>query len=67
MELFERQGYAETTIADIGTRTFFSYFASKDEILFPDADARMDGALRAIAQRRPDDRPVDVPSGPRWG
>ena len=46
-ELFERDGYERTTVADIaaaadiGTRTFFSYFASKEELLFPESDARV--------------------------
>lgn len=65
-DLFERHGYDETTVADIaaaadiGTRTFFSYFASKEELLFPRMDARVTAAIEAIAARRPDDRPVDV-------
>ena len=66
VELFERNGYHDTTIADIaaaadiGTRTFFGYFASKEELLFPDTDGRVDAALAAIATREPGDRPVDV-------
>ncbi|WP_410664124.1 TetR/AcrR family transcriptional regulator [Amycolatopsis sp. lyj-84] len=65
-ELFERQGYDETTIADIaaaaeiGARTFFSYFASKEELLFPDADERVRAAIDAIATRDPDEGPADV-------
>ncbi|WP_410602985.1 TetR/AcrR family transcriptional regulator [Amycolatopsis sp. lyj-90] len=65
-ELFERQGYDETTIADIaaaaeiGARTFFSYFASKEELLFPDADERVRAAIEAIATRGPDEGPADV-------
>lgn len=65
-DLFARVGYDETTVADIaaaadiGTRTFFSYFASKEELLFPASDARVSAALRAIDARRPGDRPVDV-------
>ncbi|MBB1153945.1 TetR/AcrR family transcriptional regulator [Amycolatopsis dendrobii] len=66
MDLFERNGYDETTIADIaaaaeiGTRTFFSYFASKEELLFPDAESRVQALLGALANRAPDDRPIDL-------
>lgn len=65
-ELFARKGYDETTIADIaaaadiGARTFFGYFASKEELLFPDLDARIQTALDAIATHAPDEGPVDV-------
>lgn len=66
MQLFETRGYDGTTVADIaaaaeiGTRTFFTYFASKEEVLFPGADNRVRAALDAIAARGPDDRPSDV-------
>lgn len=46
--------------ADIGTRTFFGYFASKEDLLFPRADRRVAAALDAIRTRRPEERPVDV-------
>jgi len=65
-DLFEQRGYDGTTVADIadaaeiGTRTFFSYFASKEELLFPESDARVAAALAAIANRQPGDRPADV-------
>jgi AcrR family transcriptional regulator len=65
-ELFEARGYDGTTIADIAaaagvsTRTFFSYFASKEEVLFPDADARVKAAQTAIDQRRPGERPTEL-------
>jgi AcrR family transcriptional regulator len=65
-DLFERHGYDGTTIADIaaaadiGTRTFFSYFASKEELLFPEGDARIKAAMAAIANRKPTDRPADI-------
>src|SRR5258705_5542317 len=64
--LFERNGYDETTIADIadaaeiGTGTFFSYFASKEELLFPESDARVRAAVEAIATRGPDDGPAEL-------
>ncbi|WP_308646186.1 TetR/AcrR family transcriptional regulator [Nocardia farcinica] len=66
IELFETQGYEQTTVADIaaaaevGTRTFFNYFASKEELLFPDPDERVRAAVAAIAARRPGERPVEV-------
>jgi AcrR family transcriptional regulator len=65
-ELFERDGYERTTIAgiaaaaDIGTRTFFSYFASKEELLFPEGDERIRATLDAIATRTPDEGPAEV-------
>ena len=66
MELFATRGYDGTTFADIAaaaqiaTRTFFGYFASKEELLFPGADARVQAAIGAIATRAKDDRPSDV-------
>ena len=65
-KLFELHGYDGTTIADIAaaadisTRTFFSYFASKEDVLFPDADARVKAALTAIDERRPGERPTQI-------
>jgi AcrR family transcriptional regulator len=65
-ELFESRGYEATTVADIaaaadvGTRTFFNYFDSKEELLFPEPDARVRAAVHAIATRRPSERPVEV-------
>jgi AcrR family transcriptional regulator len=65
-ELFGSRGYDRTTIADIAaaadvsTRTFFSYFASKEDILFPDADARVQAALTAIDERRPGEPPTAI-------
>jgi len=64
--LFQERGYAETTIAqvteaaDVGARTFFRYFPSKEDLLFPESDLRVQAALDAIAHRAPGDGPVDV-------
>ncbi|MEV6096762.1 helix-turn-helix domain-containing protein [Nocardia sp. NPDC051981] len=66
VEQFESRGYEATTVADIaaaaevGTRTFFNYFASKEELLFPEPDERVQAAVRAIATRRAGERPVEV-------
>jgi AcrR family transcriptional regulator len=65
-ELFSDRGFEATTIADIaaraevGTRTFFGYFPTKEDVLFPESDARVRVALTAIADRRPDEQPVEV-------
>jgi AcrR family transcriptional regulator len=65
-DLFQRKGFAETTIAeiaeaaDVSTRTFFGYFASKEEILFADTEGRIALAFEVIDRRAPDDRPGDV-------
>ncbi|MDN5859995.1 MAG: TetR/AcrR family transcriptional regulator [Pseudonocardia sp.] len=64
--LFERHGYDGTTVADIaaeaeiGTRTFFGYFASKEDVLLPEVDARVAAAVAAINARGARDRPADV-------
>jgi AcrR family transcriptional regulator len=63
VDLFERQGYERTTIAEIaaaaemGPRTFFHYFASKEEILFPDSEQRVQDAVAAIAGNTGDRSP----------
>lgn len=65
-DLFARKGYDETTVADIaaaaeiGARTFFSYFASKEELLFPESDTRVRATLDAIATRAPGEGPAEV-------
>jgi AcrR family transcriptional regulator len=66
VDLIERNGYDGTTVAsiaaaaEIGTRTFFSYFASKEEVLFPESDARVQATIDAIASRRPEEGPAEV-------
>ncbi|GHA65159.1 hypothetical protein GCM10010372_76160 [Streptomyces tauricus] len=65
-ELFERKGYEGTTVADIaaaaeiGTRTFFSYFASKEDVLFPDADARVRAAVEIVKNHKAGEAPAQL-------
>lgn len=62
--LFRERGYADTTVADIAadagvsTRTAFTYFPTKDDLLFPDADERVRAAVDALEQRGDQDEPV---------
>lgn len=57
--LFEERGYATTTVADIAEaadiapRTFFSYFPSKEAVVFGDFD-ELFGALEARMRERDD-------------
>ncbi|MFI6596841.1 TetR/AcrR family transcriptional regulator [Nonomuraea sp. NPDC050536] len=59
LRLFEEKGFEDTTLAEIAaeaevsTRTFFSYFAGKDDVLFYDVDSRLERTLDLIAHREP--------------
>ncbi len=66
MRLFEGKGYEQTTVAEIAaaaevsTKTFFNYFTSKDEVLFPYLSGRIDAAIAVIEQCGPKENMVDV-------
>ena len=64
--LFMERGYDATTVADIAaaadvsTRTFFSYFPSKEDVLFADTDERIEGVAAAFAVRDGDEPPLEL-------
>lgn len=64
--LFSEQGFESTTVtqiaavAEVGARTFFRYFATKEDLLFPDAEHRVQAALDAIATRHDEEPPAEV-------
>jgi AcrR family transcriptional regulator len=66
MRLFAERGYHATTIADIATaadvapRTFFSYFPSKEAVVFHDADRNLEGLASALRDRLPGETAFDA-------
>lgn len=66
LRLFDEQGYEQTTVARIAaaagvsTKTFFNYFAAKDDVLFADTADQDAAVLELIADRGPDESVVDV-------
>jgi TetR/AcrR family transcriptional regulator, regulator of mycofactocin system len=63
LQLFDERGFDETTVdeiawaAGIGRRTFFRYFASKNDVPWGEFDAHLEG-MRATLRAAPVDRPV---------
>jgi len=64
IELFTRQGFEHTTVdeiadtCDISPRTFFRYFATKEDVLFADGDERLEELLVELARRPLDEPPL---------
>ncbi|MCI0159266.1 TetR/AcrR family transcriptional regulator [Leifsonia shinshuensis] len=62
--LFAERGFDGVTVAeiaeeaDVGARTFFAYFPTKEDLLFPDAGGRVDAAVAALREHAPDDDPL---------
>jgi AcrR family transcriptional regulator len=61
LRLFEERGYAETTVDDIAAaanvsrRTFFRYFAGKDEVVIVDPAGKLEALHVALAEGPPDE------------
>ena len=66
MRLFEERGYQATTIADIASaadvapRTFFSYFPSKEAVVFHNVDRDLDGLASTLRDRLPGETAFDA-------
>ena len=66
MTLFAERGYHSTTIADIAEaadvapRTFFSYFPSKEAVVFHNVDRDMDALAGALRNRLPGENAFDA-------
>lgn len=66
MGLFAERGYHATTIADIAEaaevapRTFFSYFPSKEAVVFHNVDRDMDALAAALRDRPPGETAFDA-------
>lgn len=66
MDLFANQGYEETTVdqiaaeAGVARRTFFRYFRSKEEAIFPDHDDTLIRVADLLASAEQDEHPLDV-------
>ena len=66
LELFERQGFQETTIpqiaeaADVSPRTVSAYFPHKEDLAFPDADADFDAFDARLRERLPGETAMDA-------
>jgi AcrR family transcriptional regulator len=66
MGLFAERGYHATTIADIATaadvapRTFFSYFPSKEAVVFHNVDRDLEGLASALRNRLPGETAFDA-------
>ena len=66
MRLFSERGYHATTIADIAEaaeiapRTFFSYFPSKEAVVFHDVDRTLDTLAEALRERLPGESVFDA-------
>jgi AcrR family transcriptional regulator len=76
LELFTERGYEETTVddiaatADVSQRTFFRYFASKEEAAFFVSRLAESHFVDAVRRRPPGEAPLDAlrqALGESWG
>jgi AcrR family transcriptional regulator len=66
LDLFDRQGFAETTIpqiaeaADVSPRTVSTYFPHKEQLAFPDSDEAFATLQERLHGRPPDETAADA-------
>ena len=66
MRLFADNGYESTTVdqiaaaAGVARRTFFRYFATKEDAVFPDHEKTLAKVARVLGEATADDDPVTV-------
>lgn len=66
LDLFAQQGYEATTVdqiaeaADVGRRTFFRYFRSKEDVVFPDHDELLDEVSKLLDTASSAESPLSV-------
>jgi AcrR family transcriptional regulator len=66
LELFDRQGFAQTTIpqiaeaADVSPRTVSAYFPHKEELVFPEGAAQIDDLAARLRDRQPGETAADA-------
>lgn len=64
LRLFDEHGFEETTIsdiaaaADVSPRTFFSYFPSKDDVVFAEMDEHLADVRAGLAERPSGETPL---------
>lgn len=66
LEMFDRQGFAATTIpqiaeaADVSPRTVSAYFPHKEDLVFPEGAAQIDDLAARLRDRRPGESAADA-------
>jgi AcrR family transcriptional regulator len=64
LDLFEQQGYDQTAVreitdaVDVSERTFFRYFASKEDLVISFIRERLEVFVRGLAARPPEEEPL---------